>query len=55
MNNFWIINFIELIEFQVYKCEGCSYNNISDEIIDGNAFVLVELGSWIKTYDWCLV
>jgi hypothetical protein len=41
MNNFLIINFNEWIEFQVYKCGGCSHDNIHNEIIDGSAFVLV--------------
>jgi hypothetical protein len=39
MDNFWIINFNELMKFQVYKYEGCSYNNIEDEIIDESVIV----------------
>ena len=39
MEIFLIINFNTRMEFQVYKCGGCSYNNIGDEIIDGSVFV----------------
>jgi len=39
MDKIWIINFNEPIEIQVYKCWGCSHNNIGDEIIDESAFV----------------
>ena len=42
MDNFWIINFNKWMVFQVYKCGGCSHDNINDEIIDGNVFVSVE-------------
>jgi len=43
MNNFWIISFYEWIKSQVYKCGGCSHDNIADiEIIDGSVFVSVE-------------
>ena len=42
MDNFLIINFIERIKSQVYKCGGCSHNNIDDEIINKSAFVSVE-------------
>jgi len=42
MDNFWIINFNKWMVFQVYKCGGYSHDNINDEIIDGNVFVLVE-------------
>jgi hypothetical protein len=37
MDNFWIINFNELIEFQVYKYVGCSHDNNDNEIIDESA------------------
>jgi hypothetical protein len=37
-------NFNEQIEFKVFKYGGYSHDNIGDEIIDGSAFVLVELG-----------
>ena len=58
MDNFWIINFNEQLEFQVYKCEDYSHNNIGDEMVDKNAFILVELGfkkSWNELYDWCMI
>jgi len=58
MDNFWINNFNEQIEFKVFKYGGYSHDNIGDEIIDGSAFVLVELGfqkSWMEVSDWCSV
>ena len=39
MDNSWIINFKEQIKFQIYKYGGCSHDNISAKIIDGNAFI----------------
>jgi hypothetical protein len=54
MDNFWIINFNEQLEFQVYKCEDCSHNNIGDEMVDKNVIISVELGfkkSWKELYD----
>jgi hypothetical protein len=44
MDNFSIINFNERMKFQVYNYEGCSHDNVDDEIIDRNTFVLVDLG-----------
>jgi hypothetical protein len=46
------------MRFQVYKCGGCSHDNIGHEIVDGSAFVSVESSfkkSWIEGYDWYLV
>jgi hypothetical protein len=45
MNNFEIINFNERMEFQVYKCGGCSHDNIGDEIIDGSVILEILNGS----------
>jgi hypothetical protein len=47
MNNFEIINFNERMEFQVYKCGGCSHDNIGDEIIDGSVILEILNGSVI--------
>ena len=58
MDNFLIINFNERMKFKVYNYEGCSHHNINNEIIDGSALVLVELGfqkSWMEACNWCLV
>ena len=58
MDNFWIIHFNEWMKFQVYKCGGFSHDNINDETVDVNAFVLVKSDfqkSWMNAYDWCLV
>jgi hypothetical protein len=46
------------MKFKVYNYEGCSHHNINNEIIDGSALVLVELGfqkSWMEACNWCLV
>jgi hypothetical protein len=58
MDNFLIMNFNDQMELKVYKCGGCSYDNINYEIIDKSAFVSVEsrfLKSWMEAYDWCLI
>jgi len=48
MNNFEIINFNERMEFQVYKCGGCSHDNIGNEIIDGSVILKILNGSlWL--------
>jgi hypothetical protein len=44
MDNLWIINFKEWMKFQVYRCGGCSHDNIDNEIINGRAFVSIEWG-----------
>ena len=59
MDNFWRIKFNEQIEFQVYKCGGCSHDNIGDEIIDESVIVEVKSSSqksWMEAYDdWYIV
>jgi len=42
MDNFWVLNFNKLMEFQVYKYVGCSDDKNDDEIIDESAIVLME-------------
>jgi hypothetical protein len=44
VDNFLIINLFQQIKFQVYKCRGCSHDNIINEIGDESAFVLAESG-----------
>jgi len=43
------------MEFLVYTSGGCLHDNISDEIVNENAFILVESSfqkSWMKAYSW---
>jgi len=52
MDKIWIINFNEQIEIQIYKCWGWSHDNISDEIVDENAFISMESSfqkSWMES------
>jgi hypothetical protein len=46
MDSFWIINFNEQMEFQVWKCGRYSHDNIYDKSVDESAFVSMKWGFW---------